>query len=176
MNNILKKGILGIVFLASSFNLYSKVDPAKANFAQIREKSASIIVAKNPILESDTNAYFSNGPITTHPGLGFGNSDFSYSYDGSTWGQNFNHKEKYSLATRVVVSDFNLNIDSVRTFAYQEFSQKISTIDKAFLRIWDGPPTLGGRIFGETILIIYFRTLTGQEFIAEPNSTTPFDL
>ncbi|NLU39603.1 MAG: T9SS type A sorting domain-containing protein [Bacteroidales bacterium] len=125
-------------------NLLYAQQPSEEKCGDKREKHTLASPVFEPL--TDENVYFSNGSIITHPGQGANGADLSYSWDDNIWGFNFNKDESYSLATRVVINDPNMAIDSVRIYGYQEYSTTTSTFTHGYLRIWDARPMDGGKI------------------------------
>ena len=111
----------------------------------IAEKSATTIQMPTVVQDGDPDAYFSNGSLVTHPGAGYNGADYSVT-PTTSYGINFNNKNNSSIATRVIINDENLSIDSVRVYGYQNFSSLTSTFNKAFLRVWNGDPRNGGTV------------------------------
>ena len=96
---------------------------------------------------------YDNGPLTTHPGGGFGGANASAvqtALVNGTYG--FGHQLS---ANNRVADDFTVPaggwyITTITFYAYQTGSTTTTTINHVNLRIWDGTPGASNIVFGDT--------------------------
>ena len=90
-----------------------------------------------------------NGPMTTHPGGGFGGADASALQTSLGMGvYGFGHaiSTGYSVADDFTISGGDWTIEELHFFAYQTGSTITPTINAYHVEIYDGDPSSGGTI------------------------------
>ncbi|MBT8382681.1 MAG: hypothetical protein KJO59_10020, partial [Ignavibacteria bacterium] len=96
---------------------------------------------------------YDNGPLTTHPGGGFGGADASALQTAlgmGTYGYGHQISATNSIADDFTIAGSAWNIDEIRFYAYQTGSSTTSTINDLRLEIYDGDPsTTGTLIYGD---------------------------
>lgn len=102
-----------------------------------------------------SNVLFENGPFVTHPGAGVGGNDASALQQPlglTSYGAGTNNAAGVRLADDFTVTDGQWTIDSMRFYSYQTGSTTTSTINGAFVQIWDGEPGAAGStvVWGDT--------------------------
>ena len=96
---------------------------------------------------------FDNGPLTTHPGGGFGGANASALQTAlglSTYGFGHAVSSGFRVADDFTVPAGGWNVTTITFYAYQTGSTTTSTINAVNLRIWDGVPGVGNIVFGDT--------------------------
>ncbi len=96
---------------------------------------------------------YDNGPLTTHPGGGFGGADASAVQTAllnSTYGFGHAVSSGFRVADDFTVPAGGWNITTITFYAYQTGSTTTSTITGVNLRIWDGTPGASNIVFGDT--------------------------
>ena len=96
---------------------------------------------------------FDNGPLTTHPGGGFGGANAS-AVQGTLGLTLFGFGHAISSGFRMA-DDFTVpaggwNISTITFYAYQTGSTTTTTINNVNLQIWNGVPGVGSVVFGDT--------------------------
>ncbi|MBK6724449.1 MAG: hypothetical protein IPG58_14620 [Acidobacteria bacterium] len=100
---------------------------------------------------------YTNGPLVTHPGGGFGGADASALQDGAPISNTifgFGHAAStgFRVADNFTVPAGGWTINTATFYAYQTGSTTTSTINAVNVRIWDGVPGAVGSniVFGDT--------------------------
>jgi hypothetical protein len=96
---------------------------------------------------------YDNGPLTTHPGGGFGGANASAlqtALGNSTYGFGHAISSGFRVADNFTVPAGGWNISTITFYAYQTGSTTTSTINNVNLRIWDGQPGASNIVFGDT--------------------------
>jgi hypothetical protein len=81
-----------------------------------------------------------NANIVTDPGLGAGGADFSWPWDGNSWGSSCAIAGPFGITVNFDIVDISWTIDSVRVYAYQTGSTTTSTLNDVRIQIWSGVP------------------------------------
>jgi len=92
---------------------------------------------------------YDNGPLTTHPGGGFGGADASALQTAlgmGTYGYGHQITAGLSIADDFTISGAAWNIDAIEFFAYQTGSSTTSTFTDYHVQIYDGDPSAGGSV------------------------------
>lgn len=95
---------------------------------------------------------FDNGPLTTHPGAGFGGADASVLQTNlglTIYGFGHAVSSGFRMADDFTVPAGGWTISTVTFYAYQTGSTTTSTINAVNLRIWDGQPGASNIVFGD---------------------------
>jgi methionine-rich copper-binding protein CopC/cell division septation protein DedD len=96
---------------------------------------------------------YDNGPLTTHPGGGFGGANASAVQTAlllSTYGFGHAVSTGFRVADDFTVPASGWNVTTITFYAYQTGSTTTSTINAVNLRIWDGVPGVGNIVYGDT--------------------------
>ena len=96
---------------------------------------------------------FDNGPLTTHPGGGFGGANASAVQTAlglTTFGFGHAISTGFRMADDFTVPAGGWNISTITFYAYQTGSTTTTTIDNVNLQIWNGVPGVGSVVFGDT--------------------------
>jgi hypothetical protein len=111
---------------------------------------------RGPVVPTEGNLLYDNGPLINNPGGGVGGADESVLQNTSlgmtTLGFGHQFLSNNRMADDFVVdSPFGWTIDSLVFYAYQTFSGTTSTMTGVYYQIWDGPPNDPGStvIFGD---------------------------
>ena len=92
---------------------------------------------------------YDNGPLTTHPGGGFGGADASALQSAislTVYGFGAQISANNSMADDFTIAGADWAIDEIQFFTYQTGSTTTSTINDVRLQIWNGPPNGGGSV------------------------------
>ena len=115
---------------------------------------------------------FDNGPLTTHPGGGFGGANASAVQTAlglTTFGFGHAITSGFRMADDFTVPAGGWNISTITFYAYQTGSTTTTTIDNVNLQIWNGVPGVGSVVFGDTTT----NRLAGSSFSNSYRVLTP---
>jgi len=137
--------VTNFAFGQEALNKHQMVD--RANEYNLNPPPAEIIVPLSEIANygsERSNLLYSNGPLITAEGVGFGGGDVSVVQNTSmgmnAWGFAVQYLDDNRIADDFVV-DSEWTIESIKLFGYQTMSfTGISTLTGAYLQIWDGSP------------------------------------
>ena len=134
----------------SAASAIEKVDPS--DLKPVEQPAAAAPLSAWRVPEA---VLYDNGPLVTHPGAGAGGANVS-ALQTAIGMDTFGFGHQISAGNRVA-DDFTVTgggwlINTITFFAYQTGSSTTSTINNINLRIWDGPPNVGGSsvVFGDT--------------------------
>jgi len=128
----------------------------------------------SPPFDAPSNLLYSNGPMITSFGTGFGGADESMLQSPvSSYGSVFNHAAFFRIADDFTIPSVAWNVSSIDFFGYQTGSTTTSTITAAYCRILSGIPgqpgttvvwgdTITNRLSGSVFSNIYRVTVSGN--------------
>lgn len=140
-------------FLSSSpASLYKPIESIRQNtlfdIQSDMPREVKILGGGSKSLEYSQLLY-DNGPIINSPGSGPDGTDLSIlqntSLGMSTHGAGIQFPYGNRVADEFVVTE-NWVVESFTFFTYQTGSGKVSTIEEAYMQIWNGNPASGGQI------------------------------